>query len=383
MIRTLTRYWRWAMASIAIVSLPITGWLYLQLLHNPAVELGPPRVVKRPGHAGPVTLVLGGDTAPTDAAQPMLDTHGYRYPYLGTDALLREADVAFLNLESPVTDSNEPYPGDKPYIYKVSPKAVPAWQWLGLDVVSLANNHAADYLERGILDSVRHLDEGGIEHVGAGANESAARAPVIFEVGTTRVGFLAYHEDRLEYALRYRSYAVGDHVGCARFVRDDVAEDVKRLRPLVDVLLVSVHWGVNYQDVTADQEDAARWLADLGGVDVVIGHHSHDMQSVEVRGRTVILYSLGNYAFGTPGRDTLRAGFLARVEIEPAQSNQPAHIRGIELLPLATQNRLVQYQPRPLRPDELPWLDDVVAASRARGAAVTLEGTTVRLKLPW
>lgn len=351
------------------------------LFYNPDVDLGPPRVVHRPGHPGPITVVMGGDTAPTDAAMPLLEQHGYRYPYLATQSLLRDADIAFLNLEAPVTLSDEPTLLPKKYIYKIHPQALEAWQWLGVDVMSLANNHMADYRMDGVLDTVQYLDAAGIGRVGGGTTEADARTPMIFDVGGTRIGFLAYQENRLDLSVWYRSFAVGPSPGCARFIREHVEKDVRRLRPLVDILVVSVHWGDNYKDVSYQQEDAGRWLADLG-VDVVAGHHAHDVQSFETRGRSLILYSLGNYAFGTIGRDTLRVGFLARLSIQPRTPEESARITDVELLPLLTQNRMVNYQPRPLRPEESGFLDKVLAASAARGTRTTFDGTVVRVEMP-
>jgi poly-gamma-glutamate synthesis protein (capsule biosynthesis protein) len=364
-----------------VLLLLVGGWALFWTLYNPAVALLEPVVVPRPTSGREVVVVLGGDFAPTDAAMPMLRERGWRYPYEATAEILWSADVAFANLEAPVTESGDEFRLYKKYIYKVEPGAVEAWRWLGLDVVSLANNHMDDYRDRGVLDTVRFLDAGGITHVGAGADESAARRPVIFDVGGTRIGFLAYLEDRIGYNLYFRAYAVGERVGCARFVRADVEEDVRRLRPRVDVLIVSVHWGENYAGVTDDQLEDGRWLADLG-VDVVAGHHAHDVQPLEVRGRSVIFYSLGNYAWGTPGWPQLRIGFLARLHVTPRIADAPGRLTAVELLPIVTQNGIVQFQPRPLRPEEREWLDPFLAGTRALGTGVTVEGTTVRVGYP-
>src|SRR6185295_18349410 len=163
-----------------------------------------------------VTVLLGGDFAPTDAAMPFIRAHGYTYPYEATADLFRGADISFANLESPVSDSPDPFQLPKDYIYETAPEATGAWKWLGLDLVSIGNNHIEDYRDRGLLDTVRYLDEAGIAHVGAGANESAARRPVIVDVGGIRVGFLGYLEDKAGYDLYLRTFAVGDRVGAAK-----------------------------------------------------------------------------------------------------------------------------------------------------------------------
>ena len=350
------------------------GWVLFMLFWNPRVPPAAPRVETRAPRSDTVTVVLAGDFAPTDAALARIAREGWRAPYLGTADLLRDADVAFANLEAPVTESHDRFPLYKDYIYRVEPAATEAWRWLGLDVVSLANNHIIDYRERGVRDTVRHLDAAGIAHVGAGAGESEARRPVIFDVGGVTIGFLAYLEDKVAYNLYLRTFAVGGRVGAAKLDLRDLREDVARLRPLVDVLIVSVHWGMNYQDVTGEQERLARALV-AAGVDVIAGHHSHDVQRVEVRGRTILLYSLGNWAWGAPGHGELRVGLIARLGIRGGR------VATLELLPIATQNRIVDYQPRPVAAEELGWLDDFLARSRAHGTSLQVVNGVVEVQL--
>jgi poly-gamma-glutamate synthesis protein (capsule biosynthesis protein) len=376
--RFLARVLRWAGGLVGAGFAIAAGWAVHATMHNPRVPLAEPRIVTRPLRGGEITVLLAGDFAPTDAALPALAQHGYLYPYRATADLVRAADVSFANLEAPVTDSRVPFPLWKKYVYRVAPAATEAWQWLGLDLVSLANNHVSDYRERGILDTLRHLDEAGLHQVGAGATESDARRPVIFDVGGTRIGFLGYLEHKVHYNLYLRTFAVGDRVGCAQLNRADVREDVMRLRPLVDILIVSVHWGQNYRGVTAVQEDYARFLVELG-VDVVAGHHAHDVQAVERRGASVVFYSLGNYAWGAPGHGHLRVGLLARLRIAPRQGATPGRLTGVELIPIVTQNRIVKFQPRPINLAEVPWLAPLWAQSAARHTRLIRDGTRLRL----
>lgn len=358
------------------------GWAVFTRLYNPKVPPAEPAVVERPRLGERITVVLAGDFAPTDAAMPAIREKGWTYPYEATRWIFNEADVAFGNLEAPVTTSDDEFPLYKKYLYKVDPAAVDVWGWLGLDIVSLANNHIGDYRDRGVLDTVRHLDDAGIAHIGAGSDETAARRPVIFDVGGTRIGFLAYLEDGIFYDLYLRTFAVGDRVGCAQLNAADLEEDVRRLRPRVDVLVVSVHWGENYAGITGNQERLARRMADLG-VDVVAGHHAHDVQSAEVIGRTLVFYSLGNYAWGTPGHGHLRVGLLARLHVVPRSDNGPARVEAAELLPIVTQNRIVQFQPRLLRVDEWEWLDPFRKGTAGRGVRLRSgEGTSLWIDLP-
>jgi poly-gamma-glutamate synthesis protein (capsule biosynthesis protein) len=148
----------------------------------------------------------------------------------------------------------------------------------------------------------------------------------------------------------------------------------------VDVLVVSMHWGRNYAPVSEDQERDARFLAALG-VDVIAGHHPHDIQPVEWIDDTLVLYSLGNYAWGTPGRASMKVGLLARLRIRPRHATGRGRLWAVELVPLLTQNRLVAYRPRPLRRTERRYLRTFLKRSRARGARLRWLGRTNTLRL--
>lgn len=349
-------------------------------LWNPPVALLPPRIERREPSGPLVTVVLGGDFAPTDAAMPIIRARGYRYPYLATAEIFRDADIAFANLESPVTESDAPFWPWKDYIYRVEPAAIEAWQWLGLDLVSLANNHIIDYRERGIHDTLEHLRVARLAQVGAGRTEAEARRAVVFDVGGTKIGFLAYLEHRAAFDLYLDTFAVGGDPGCAQLNVADLEQDVRRLRPEVDVLVVSVHWGDNYAPVTATQIEYAHRLAALN-VDIVAGHHPHIAHPVEIIDRTIVFYSLGNYAWGTPGSNALQFGLIARLGVTPRRGARRGAVSSVELLPIATQNRMIDFQPRPLRSDEMAWLDPLIADSAARGAELHRQGNTLRLRL--
>jgi poly-gamma-glutamate synthesis protein (capsule biosynthesis protein) len=356
------------LAGTAILAVAAAAFAIFQMHRNPRVALGDPIVVGRaPADPREVTIVLGGDFAPTDAAMPFIRKYGYTYPYAATGGLLQRADIAFANLESPVTARDAPEYRFETYVYRTEPAAVSAFQWLGLDVVSVANNHALDQGVPGLLDTLRALDGGGIFHVGAGSSETEARRPVIFDIGGTKVGFIGYLENQLVFNLYFHDFAVGDRAGCAQLNAEDIAEDIGRLRPLVDLLIVSVHWGENYAPITRSQQELGRYIIEHGA-DVVAGHHPHVEQAIERHENGIIFYSLGNYAWGAPGHDDLRLGLLGRLHLVPRSDDRPVRLSRVEVIPLLTQNRIVQIQPRPLTRDETGLLTSWVQASSERGA---------------
>jgi poly-gamma-glutamate synthesis protein (capsule biosynthesis protein) len=349
--------------------------------YNPPVELSPPRIVNRPLSGKEITILMAGDTTPQHKAMPYIKKNGWTFPYSATQDTFQKADVSFFNLEAPVTRKLEKFFPYKFHHHRVEPEAVPAWQWLGLDIASVANNHVKDHRDRGLLDTLHNLENGGIVPLGAGVDEPSARRPVIFDVGGTRIGFLAYLEDWSYYNLYHRIFALNDSPGCARFIEDDVARDVNRLKPLVDVLIVSVHWGRNYAPVTEQQKENARFLASLD-VDIVVGHHSHDVQPVQWIDNTLVLYSLGNYAHGAYGRRMLNIGLLAKLHITPKTEKMAGQINTVSLLPILIQNRIVRFKPRRIKSSEHKYLTKFLKESRELGTELIVQKNTIRVVLP-
>jgi poly-gamma-glutamate synthesis protein (capsule biosynthesis protein) len=364
-LRLLARY-------VVLVLLVGAGHLLLLWLWNPAVDVPPPRVVRlaagERGDDTDVTILFGGDTAPTDAATPTLERYGFEYPFTATLGLLRGADLAVVNLEAAVTESEEPFPLYKRYIYKVHPDAVKAMRWAGIGAVTLANNHVLDYGVEGFIHSLSHLERLGVVPIGGGPTAAEARRGVVFDVRGTRVGVLSYMEDTLMHSIYVRSFAGLRSPGCPRLSAAALKRDLARMRRAADVVVVSPHWGRNYDGVTLHQRVYARLMIDYGA-DVVVGHGAHIHQPVGAHRGRPILYSLGNYAFGTPGRDWFRHGLLARLRIRGRR------LCRVELVPILTQNRIIRFKPeRVTGPAARAMLQRLVRESEPLGARLRVEG---------
>lgn len=196
------------------------------------------------------------------------------------------------NLESPLTRQERLYP------QKCSLQADPSWAGIlaqaGLRGVSLANNHIMDSGVEGLEETQRALDEAGILHGGAGANAHEARKPMILDIGSHKVGVLSYCSVPVNAPI----WATSSTPGVARFVESELWEDVKGVRPQVDLVIVCLHWGLEHHRLpTPGQRSLARQMLE-GGVDAVIGHHPHILQGVETWGEgKPAFYSLGNFLF--------------------------------------------------------------------------------------
>lgn len=261
-------------------------------------------------------------------------------------AAAHEADLFVLNLECAVSERGQRWPDPrKPFFFRAPPRSLEALQLLGVDCVTLANNHALDYGAEALLDTLDHLDAVGIAHVGAGADVFDARAPVVVEGGGLRFGVVGATDHPAAFA------AGRDRPGVAYgTLRDGVPswelEAVGRLAAdaAVDVVVVTPHWGPNMvTEPLREVRVAAQQLLDAGAT-LVAGHSAHVFHGVADR----VLYDLGDfiddYAVDPRLRNDL--GLLWLVTFEG-----PRPVR-VEAVPLA----LDFAHTRAARPPEAEWI---------------------------
>jgi poly-gamma-glutamate synthesis protein (capsule biosynthesis protein) len=203
---------------------------------------------------------------------------------------LRQANILFGNMES-VTLPAE-YPDDqidaKGLVSKYD--GTPALKEAGFDYMNLAANHALDGGTMGMYHTQKLLTGLGIASGGVGRTQREARKLVVVEKGGLRWGFLGYCEDS-----NYTLSAGGP--GYAYYSARAVLADIRRCRASVDVLVVSVHADLEFMDTPCPaRRDAGRKFADAGAT-LVLMHHPHVPQGVEVRGRSLVAWSLGNFCF--------------------------------------------------------------------------------------
>ncbi len=238
---------------------------------------------------GPVTVSAVGDVALAWRVDLAIRQHQYD-PFREVRAALSGADLAIANVECVMTEAPEsaqPERAGQPLI-RAHPSSARVLANAGIDVASVANNHAFDFGARGALDTHRALREAGVIPLGGGRAEDA-REPLIREVRGLRVGALAFAQQVNHSPGRGARVAWLD----ARSV-----DEVRALKARVDVVLVSVHWGHEFVETpTPGQVAMAHRLVDAGA-DAIIGHHPHVLQSVERYNDRPIIYSLGNFVFG-------------------------------------------------------------------------------------
>lgn len=360
--------------ALVMMGLLFVGWVSFWTFANPAVEVPAPLSldVGKADDGGTGSILVLGDTSTGDMTGERRKKEGEGYQYADTLDLMARHDAVVVNLESPVTDCDDKWPFPKSYTYKMSRESLAALGSAGVDAVSLANNHVYDYGARGLADTLDNLEGEGIRHFGASMSEAGARRGMVIRTPGGRLGLLGYMQDKPRWRLWSLSFALDTPFrrwpGAARLDFADLAADLRRIRRNCDVVAVVVHWGENYLPVTERQRSLGRGIIELGA-DVVIGHHPHQMQPVEEHTGKLIIYSLGNYAFGTRGSRKMKYGMGASIHLAEGRINR------IELTPLLTQNRMVRYRPRVPAGDNLEgFFGNLVGPSAGNGAKLIRKG---------
>ncbi len=261
------------------------------------------------------TVFFVGDTAPK---RPDMDSI-----FEKTNDYLHSCDLLFGQLEAVVTDKGAPACQCRLPL-RIYPSAGPCLKKAGFDVMSNAGNHVMDWGFEGFYDTMRIMKESGVDIVGAGNNLAEARQPIIRTLDDgTKIGFLGYCS-----ILPQDYWALVDRPGAnpmrgitaAPCVEHDqpgtpvrifswphiddlnnMIEDIHKLRPQVDILVVSQHWGIHFTPaVIADYQRIVGHYALDEGADVVIGHHTHILKGIEVYKGKPIFYSLANFATEGP-----------------------------------------------------------------------------------
>lgn len=210
-------------------------------------------------------------------------------PFAGVADVLTRADLTVGNLECVMSTVGEAIP--KWFNLRCDPAAVTVLARY-IDAVSVANNHSGDYGKEAFVDQLRVLTEGGVPYFGGGMNLAEAHQPLILERNGLKVALLGYNN------VEFRSYEAGpDTPGLAWIELDQLAADVRAAREQADIVVVYPHWGYDYMPWHAeDQTEIARVAIDAGA-DLVVGHHPHVTQPVELYRDRLIAYSLGNFVF--------------------------------------------------------------------------------------
>lgn len=274
-----------------------------------------------------VAVVMTGDVMLGRGVAEYIKRRGADYPFELVRPEILRADLAIANLESPLTRDCRSA-AEKKYVFHGDPKMAGSLARAGFDVVSLANNHAADCGPNGIDDTVAALRDARIAGLGNGGT-------TIIESRGVKIGVAAFS------SVPGADSNVADS--------ESVAATVIALRAKSDAVIVSFHWGTEYSPVPDDTQRRLAQAAAESGADLIVGHHPHVLQGFEwittKEGRkTLVAYSIGNFVFDPPSRIVRET---AESLILTARFGRDG-LRSAEIRPVVIEGR----RPRPARTAE-------------------------------
>lgn len=258
----------------------------------------------------PVTLVFSGDILLSSYVLNNYESSGINGVISQElQREMQEADLTMVNEEFPFSTRGTQAP-DKQFTFRVDPSYVKILQEMGIDVVTLANNHALDYGTEALSDSFQTLDDAGIAYVGAGDSKERAAQPFVTEIGGKTFGFLA--ASRVIPVVSWNIDNQQPGMLCT-YDSTELCEAIKKAKESCDYVVVYVHWGIERENTPQDyQRQLGKAYIDAGA-DLVIGAHPHVLQGIEYYNGKPIVYSLGNYIFNQSIEKTV----LLKVTVSP------------------------------------------------------------------
>lgn len=295
-------------------------------LRSSELNHAPPPTRLGAGPAAPsrpsIVLVAGGDVnLGRDIGQRILHEPSFD-PFGDLRPLLAGADLAFANLESPLSDQNgETQDPVRPLVFVGPPRGAELVAHAPFHVVSVANNHVWDYGERGFLETLDALERARVRYAGASRTPGEQYRPAVLTVKGWSIALFA-----VTHVWNPGEFETHDAVDRVAWADAGVlAREIRRARAEHDLVLVSYHGGREYADTPAQEPlDVARAVMDAGA-DALLAHHPHVPQGIGWFGGRPAFYSLGNLVFGKHRDHAWTArGFVARLRITEHRSIEVA-----------------------------------------------------------
>lgn len=266
-----------------------------------------------------ITLAFAGDTHFQDRVAPLAtDPDGLKSlkPSLGA------ADFAMLNYETAITERGAPMP--KKFNFRAPASGLDTLDNAGVDIVSLANNHAVDYGPEGLEDTLAAKEKSPIPIVGIGENEDEAFAPAEVKRGNVSIGVIGASQVKEETLENYSASASSPGIA-SNLPTDRTVEEVKKATKKYDLVVVYLHWGLDYQNCPDQRSLDARKDLEEAGADIIVGGHAHRFQGAGWEGKSYIGHGLGNFVWYSSRPYDKETGVLTlTVDAKKARAKRPA-----------------------------------------------------------
>lgn len=277
----------------------------------------------------PVKIVLTGDVMLGRIVNEFIAQFGPEYVWGDVLPLLQSADFSLINLECAITKHTQPWPEEKAFYFRADPQAIEVLKAAKIKCVNLANNHALDFREEGLLETLQLLKEANIAYTGAGKNLEEAQKPAMVNIKDLKIGLLGFSDNEPGFAAKENkpgiNFAEIDTNGI-----ETLAPGIREARKKVDLLIATAHWGPNMRAFPDNNFIFfAQTLRELG-VDIFHGHSAHLFQGIELFQGKTILYDTGDFVDDYMVDNVLRndLSFLYMLTLEKNK------IEKIELFPV-------------------------------------------------
>jgi poly-gamma-glutamate synthesis protein (capsule biosynthesis protein) len=257
-----------------------------------------------------VRLIFGGDIMlDRGVKNSTMKNFGGDYSLLFKNLeIFKEADIVFANLEGPASDKGEDL--GNLYSFRMDQSVVPALKGAGISILSVANNHVGDWGREAYEDTLDLLKENEIQYAGGGKTSLEAEQPTIIEKNGIKIGYLGFSDVGPNWMAASETIPGLLLANNPRF-----AEIIKNASAQVDHLVVSFHWGDEYQDIHNARQELLAHKAIDNGAKIIVGHHPHVAQDIEVYKNGYIIYSLGNLIFDQGFSEKVMQGLLIEIEL--------------------------------------------------------------------
>lgn len=278
-----------------------------------------------------VTLLFAGDILMDDHYAVMSTYHnrGNDINQAFDQGLLeqmRNADIFMINNEFTFTGRGTPTVNKK-FTFRADPGNVSMYEEMGVDIVSVANNHIYDYGEISLLDTLDTLEQAEIPYVGAGRNLQEAMTPVYYIANGMKIAFVSATQIERN-SVPDTKEATQDSAGVLRCMNpDNLLLTIEEAKKNSDYVILYIHWGTESQEAIDWLQEQQAPIYAQAGVDLIIGDHPHCLQKMDSVEGVPVIYSLGNFWFNSRTQNScvvkvaLRAGEMESFQFIPCRQS--------------------------------------------------------------
>lgn len=352
------KYWRLMIYVVLALCSTLIGYIFLT--RPPAVGIYNQVSHQINDNAQTVKLLAVGDISLSRNVAAQIDGQAnLLLPFSSLAQILLSTNFNFGNLESPFSGKDS-YPPTGSLIFNSPPKNIAGLKKYNFKILNLANNHFLDQGEAGLKYTLSFLADNGLSSIGAGLNLETAWKPVVITINNIKIAFIgASYASINDGGVKSNNYL-------ARIEDlNQLKQSLNNAKQQADIIIVSMHAGIEYtRQPNQKQIDFAHSAID-NGADIVIGHHPHWIQKIELYNKKYIFYSLGNFIFDQMWSQETKEGLALLLQIN--KSKDSASLDSIELIPVIIENYST---PRRATNDEITkilkkigWIDGTIINS--------------------